>query len=178
MSHFITCMVLSQQAVLIIVLYRIGIVHHFITYFDTVSNQFWLTLNGDKGVNGTGEARFLATVVILVGLSVISPVMYSTWLWSVQSVHCVPYVVGWSLQLQSPVCWCWSSSVSAMPVTVCYHLLTITHKSSNHFISARHHAIACYKLMLSPVHPLSVTRVDQSKTVEVRIMQHVTFTTE
>jgi len=42
------------------------------------------------------------------------------------------------------------------------------------FVSARQHAIARYRPTLSPARPsvrLSVTRVDQSKTVVVRIMQ-------
>jgi len=66
-----------------------------------------------------------------------------------------------------------SQSVIALLASIGVSLYCLYVLYTRLFSARQHNAIACY--MLSPVRPngvrLSVTRVDQSKTVEVRIMQ-------
>jgi len=53
------------QSSFIIASYRIGIVRHFITYFKTITNQFWLTLNADKS-EVFSPARLVLSVPVQV----------------------------------------------------------------------------------------------------------------
>jgi len=86
-------------------------------------------LGASRGCLCDSSAFLLATSLPISQLSV----QYSTWLWSVHV-----YIVGWSLLLQSFVCWCWiSSSVSAVIVSYHYILFTesITHHPSRYSVS-------------------------------------------